>query len=736
MDRLTDLLFRHSKLIVIGWLLLAVTGAWFALGFESRAVPGGEASAESQAEKVAQELGANHVPALFVVVTGKAARPDAEGARELDALRGKLSGTAGVREVLPLPLPPPAPEAGPITALGISAHGGIDGSIGVANKLLNREESLVPEGSQVFLGGYGAHRQEMVQLSRSDLLRAEQVGVPIVLVVLLLTFKSLWAALLPLVIGASALVGGLGVAGALAYFIPFSEYVTNAAAMLGLALAVDYAMFLVQRVRESLLRGASVDEAIRNAQRTTGVAIAWSGLTVMVAEACMLLVDSRAIQTAALGMILVTFAAIVAALVGAPIVLRRLGHRILRRKERTRLAEGQLVDLGSGEHSGFWGRWGVRVTRRPVLWLLAGTAFLAAFAVPALELGSKVDLPPASLMPADSQVRQATELGAKAYGPGVFAPVEILVRGDAAAAKAGAEQIAAGLNGHPEVRFARPVPLDNPEVHRVSVVTTHGPADERTHDFVRSLRDGELSQKFTGLRYEVGGETGMRIDATEALFDSLPWTLAALLALVLLLLIAAMRSIILPLKAILLVLISLGATGGALLLLSTTEFGAWLIGWSEPADLHPIVPVTIIAIVIALSTDYEVILIARIAEHYEESGDNKAAIIKGMARTGRVISSAAAIMIAIFFGFALSDVTPLKQLGVGLAIAVLIDATIIRGVLVPASMQLMGRLNWWLPPFVNRKAPHHAQAITDAGLGDPDPVRQRDDSTPGTGIRG
>ncbi|SDM30909.1 MMPL family transporter [Allokutzneria albata] len=695
MDRLTDVLFRNSKPVLVGWVLLAVVGGWFALGLESRAVPGGEASATSQAEAVAQELGRNHVPSLFVVVTGKAATP--EGERELDALRRKLSATPGVREVLPLPLPPPAPEAGPVTALGVSAVGGIDGSIGVADELLGSQEKLVPEGSRVFLGGYGAHRQELVQLSRSDLLRAEQVGVPIVLVVLLLTFGSLWATLVPLAIGASALLGGLGAAGVLALGIPFSEYVTNAAAMVGLALAVDYAMFLVQRVREALLRGVAVAEAIRGAQRTTGVAIAWSGLTVMVAESTMFLVDSRAIRTAALGMILVTFAAIVAALVGAPIVLRMLGYRILRRGERKLLGKGRLSDPDGTEHSGFWERWGVRVTRRPVLWLATGTVVLGVFCVPALDLGQRVALPSASQLPTDSQVRQATELGAKAYGPGAFAPIEIVVHASPATARAQADQVVEAVAGHPEVRFARPVPLDRPEVHRVSVATDHGPADERTHDLVRDLRDGRLSRSLAGIRYDVGGETAMRIDATDALFAGLPLMLAVLLGSVLVLLIVAMRSIILPLKAILLVVISLGASTGGLVLLSTTEFGAALIGWSAPAELHPIVPITIVAIVIALSTDYEVILIARIAEHHRETGDNTASIIKGMARTGRVISSAAAIMVAVFFGFALSEVTPLKQLGVGLAIAVLIDATVVRGVLVPAGMQLMGRWNWWLP---------------------------------------
>ncbi|WP_033440218.1 MMPL family transporter [Saccharothrix sp. NRRL B-16314] len=717
MDRLTDFLFRNSKPILVGWVLLAVVGAAFAVGLEGRAVPGGEASDSSQAEAVARELGANGVPSLFMVVTGDAATPDDEGTVALDKLKGAVASTPGVRGVEPLPLPPAAADADPILVLGISATGGVDGSIDVAHRLLNTE-GLEPEGTKAFIGGYGAHREELVQLSRSDLLRAEQVGLPIVLVVLLLTFGSLWATVVPLVIGLSALLGGLGAAGALAFGVPFSEYVTNAASMVGLALAVDYAMFLVQRVRESVVRGLSVDDAIRSAMRTTGTAIAWSGLTVMVAEATMFLVDSRAIRTAGLGMILVTFAAIVAALVGAPLVLRLLGHRILRKKDRERLlARGGQVDADQpdAEVSGFWARWGRRVTDRPGRWLVGATLLLAVFCVPALNLAQGVDLPSASAMPPDSQVRQATEQAAEAYGHGVISPVEIVLRGTSA----DADRVVQALSGDDRVRFAQPVPLSGSDVYRVTVATEHSPSDDRTHELVRSLRDGDLHRSLAGVRYEVGGEAAMRIDSTDALFASLPLMVSVLLALVLLLLVVAMRSIVLPLKAILLVVISLGASMGGLLLLSTTELGATLIGWSDPADLHPIVPITIVAIVVALSTDYEVILISRIAERYRDTGDNTGSIIDGVARTGRVISSAAAIMIAVFFGFALSDVTPLKQLGVGLAFAVLIDATVIRGVLVPASMQLMGRWNWWLPSFARRAVP----PVSPVPPASPQPVR-------------
>jgi uncharacterized membrane protein YdfJ with MMPL/SSD domain len=699
-DRVVNLLFRRSRIILAGWVLVSLVGAAFALGLEGRVVPGGEASPSSQANAVARELGHNDVPSLFLVVSG----PAVENPAELIALRAKVASVPGVRAVTPLPLPPAAPDVGPMTVLGVVPVGGIDGSIGVARRLLAQVDRLAPHGSAVFLGGYGAHREELVELSQSDLLRAEKAGVPIVLVVLLLTFGSFWASLLPLAIGLAALLGGLGAAGALAFGVDFSEYVTNAASMVGLALAIDYAMFLVQRVREAMLTGLEVDAAIRVAMRTTGVAIAWSGLTVMVAEATMFLIDARAIQTAGLGMMLVTAAAVVAALVGAPIVLRLLGPRILRTvdqeqwKRRTgrrvagaHRAQPRPAHTATRDVTRFWQRWGVRVTRHPAGWLALGAVVLAVLCIPALHLASKVDLPSADALPASSQVRQATDVGARAFGPGVLSPVELVVHGTAH----DAERVAQEVRSSPELRSMQVLPLR--EAYRVSIATAHAPADPRTESFVRNLRDGPLRSAITNVTYEVGGESALRLDATGALFSGLPVMLAALLALVVVVFSIAMRSIVLPLKGIALVMLTLGATAGVLVLLSTTGPGARLIGWSHPQELHPIVPITIVAIVIALSTDYEVILISRIGEKWRTTRDNTDSIVDGVAHTGRVISSAAAIMIAVFFGFTLSDVTPLRQLGVGLAFAVFIDATVARGVLVPSSMQLLGRLNWWFP---------------------------------------
>jgi RND superfamily putative drug exporter len=221
-----------------------------------------------------------------------------------------------------------------------------------------------------------------------------------------------------------------------------------------------------------------------------------------------------------------------------------------------------------------------------------------------------------------------------------------------------------------------------------------------------------------GIEHLVGGETAAAIDATAAMFDGLPKVGVVLLVVIAVVLLLALRSILLPVKAIVMVTLSLGASLGGLLLLTGTELGAKIIGADGPGDIHPIVPVTIVAITVALSTDYEVMLVSRIGEDYRRTGDNAASVVSGVGRTGGVITSAAVIMIAVFVGFALADLQPLKQLGVGLALAVLLDATVVRGVLVPAAMAVMGRANWWWPGGksaapVSRQAArrHRAQVV-------------------------
>lgn len=684
MERLAVLVLRHKRTVLAAWVVVCLLGAVLAAGLPGRIVPGGEAPASSSSEVVARRLAGTPLPSLFVSLrAAPGAAPGALDRAVVDVGRDTRA-VPGVLDVEPLP-PPAVEPPGPVhvVVLQVSTSGGTDGAIRTAHRLQQHASARAQPGVAVFVGGFGAYRDQLTELSRSDLERAERVGLPIVFVVLLLTFGSVWAAALPLVIALSALVAGLGAVGAFATVLPLSDFVTNAASMIGVALGVDYAMFLVQRVRELLHQDLSVEDAVRVAMGRTGTAVLWSGLTVVAGEATLLLVDSRSIRSAAFGMVLVTVFAVATALLVAPVVIALVGHRIGRSRLLTRRAHRR----------GFWERWARLVTRRGGLWLGGAAVLLVALGVPVGRLPDVVRISGVSTLPAHVPVRQASEAAASRYGPARLSPVLVVLanptRSDVARARG-------AIATDPRVVAVQAQPLDAGSTV-LAVVARQGPYEEATRRLVASLQSGALRHRLVGLRYDVGGDTAASVDATRGMFGSLPEVGLVLLLVVAGLLLAALRTVFLPLKAVLLVALSLSASLGTLVLLTTTRWGAALLGADGPGDINPIVPVTVVAITVALSTDYEVMLMTRIAEEHQRTGDNLRSIITGVTRTGGVITSAGVIMVAVFLGFALADLTPLKQLGAGLAVAVVLDATVVRGVLVPAAMALMGERNWWWP---------------------------------------
>ena len=697
MERLTTFLLARRRLVLAVWVLLVALGGVFAAGLPGRIVPGGDAPASSQSEVVARALAHSPLPSLFVAVRVVPGTSPGQQAQLTSAVAAAARHVSGVTGVWPMPGTRPAqPGGAQVTVLNVATSGGTDGAVKTAHALSRSLAQAVPgTGAQVRVGGYGAYSDELTVDSQRDLERAERVGIPVVLVVLLLTFGSIWAAALPLAIALTALVIGLGGVGVASYFLPMSDFVTNAASMIGLALGVDYAMFLVQRVRELTHAGRSVDDALRQAMRTTGTAVLWSGITVLLAESTLLLVDSRSIRSAAFGMVVVTLFAVVTALVIGPVLISLLGRRVAparRHAAQTRAARG-------------WQRWARHVTRHGPAWLIASAVVMVGLALPASKLHSSVSISGTSSLPASSPVRQAYELAAERYGPAAMSPVVVLLppghRGDVTTAVRVTTS---------DRQVAAVAPHVLPDGSTALMVTGKAGPIPAARELVSRLRAGPLHAALGQVPYWVGGETAESIDATQIMFDTLPQVGLTLLVIIALMLLFALRSVFLPAKAVVLVVLSLGASLGSLLLLVTTRLGATLIGANGPQAIHPIVPGTIVAITVALSTDYEVILISRIAEHYRRTGDNRAAVVSGIEHTGSVITSAAAIMVAVFAGFALADLPPLKQLGVGLAIAVFLDATLVRGMLVPAAMAVMGRGNWWWPRIARRSPAQRPRA--------------------------
>jgi uncharacterized membrane protein YdfJ with MMPL/SSD domain len=451
---------------------------------------------------VARALAHSPLPSLFVAIRVAPGTTPGQQAQLTSAVAAAALRVKDVTSVSPLPdTQPVQPDGAQVTVLNVATSGGTDGAVKTAHALSQSLAHAVPgSAAQVYVGGFGAYRDELTTDSQQSLERAERIGIPVVLVVLLLTFGSMWAAALPLAIAVTALIIGLGGVGVASYFLPMSDYVTNAASMIGLALGVDYAMFLVQRVRELTRCGRSVDEALHQAMRTTGKAVLWSGVTVLLAESTLLLVDSRAIRSAAFAMIVVTLFAVSTALLVGPVLISLLGTRVAparRHAGQTRVARG-------------WQRWARHVTRHGPAWLIASAVVMVGLALPSIKLHSSVGISSTSSLPAGSPVRQAYELAAERYGPAALSPVVVLLppghQGDVTTA---VRVIAA------DRQVAAVTPGSLPDGSEDLIVTAKAdPYSPATRALVSRLRTGPLHAALGGTPYWVGGETADSIDAT------------------------------------------------------------------------------------------------------------------------------------------------------------------------------------------------------------------------------
>jgi RND superfamily putative drug exporter len=430
-----------------------------------------------------------------------------------------------------------------------------------------------------------------------------------------------------------------------------------------------------------LREGRDERAALRESLASAGTAVVFSGATVVASLASLLLVDVNALRSMALGAIWVVATAVVATVTLLPALLAFAGARIERL--RVRIPGTRRTDAPRDE---FWRAWSARVMRRPALALVAGAATLLVLASPLL------DIEPGSgaldQLPADAEVRMATERLSAVAGPGATAPI------DALAPSAGvADVLAKAALGVPGVaRTTDPVRVG--DAHLVQVVLESPPESDAARATLATLR-GQWSGE--GVRF--GGVTAFSEDLDDAIFGGL-WRIALfILACSYVILLLLLRSVVLPLKAVLMNLLSVGAAYGVLVAVFQWGWLDWT-GYDSPGYIDTIVPVMLLAITFGLSMDYEVFLLTRIRERYLATGDNERGVAEGLARSARTITAAALIMVAVFGSFGIAGATSLKELGVGLAVAIAVDATIVRLVLVPAAMRLLGEWNWWLPAWL------------------------------------
>ncbi|MDG9702953.1 MMPL family transporter [Streptomyces sp. DH37] len=528
---------------------------------------------------------------------------------------------------------------------------------------------------------------------------AEGAGLLGALVILVLLFGSPVAAALPVVTALFAVGGALGLIAAASHLAPVADFTPPVMMLVGLGVGIDYALLVFSRYRAELLRGADDEGATRTALDAAGRTVFFAGCTVIIALLGLVVLGLGSLRGVALAVALTVLVTMLASLTLLPALLGVFGGRIRRGVERRRdrrAAKGRTREEGAG-----WRRWARAVQRRPWAALLVSAAALGALAAPAADL--RLGFADAGNGPESSTSRAAYDLLADGFGPGVNGPLVVVADGGGRPVEAAAGELRRTLAGTPGIAAVTPpVPAGDPTAATVVAFPESAPQDEETSELVASLRDGVLPplEEETGARFLVGGPTAATEDFAATVQARMPLFAALVVGLSALLLTVVFRSLTIPLKAAVLNLLSIGASLGVV----TLVFQHGLLG-VEPGPVEAFIPVMVFAIVFGLSMDYEVFLLSRIHEEWRATGDPGLAVREGLAHTGRVITAAAAIMIVVFAAFVLSPDRMLQQFGLGLAVAIALDAVVIRCLIVPAVMQLLGRRAWWLPRPLRRVLP-------------------------------
>ena len=566
------------------------------------------------------------------------------------------------------------------------------------------------------------------EISKQDLSKAEGTGFPIVALILLIVFGSLAAAALPLTLGFVSVL----VTGALIYFISLqmtmSVFVTNMASMIGIGVAIDYSLFILARYREEREAGRDPGDARADALSTSGLAVSFSGLAVIISLAGLWMVDNQALRSMALGAMTVVAVSILTAVTLLPALIAMLGDRVLpggvvgrvERFVKHRVFRRPVgTELGSTTATRFWEGWTRRVMARPWAAIVAVSAVLLTLAAPVLSLETGTEA--IAQFPQGNDVRVGNELASEQLGGGAD-PLQIvasfhgpIVGADRTAVLGFADR----LDRTPGVSAVAPPAFVGSDA--LIQATPSAPSEsDAAAALVDRLRDSVVPATALGqvATVSVGGETARGHDVRLQISGSMWKIVLFVLALSFLVLMVMLRSLILPLKAVLMNLLSIGAAFGVLVVVFQWGWLDGFLGFESQGALDTINVPLIFAVVFGLSMDYEVFLMSRIRERYLRHGDNERAVAEGLSSSARTISSAALIMTAVFGVFVLTGVPSIKELGLGCAVAIALDATLVRLILVPAAMKLMGDWNWWMPSWLDRMLPD----LSFEGGSEPEPA--------------
>jgi len=534
----------------------------------------------------------------------------------------------------------------------------------------------------------------------------EVLGLVVAALILLVAFGSLLAAGLPLAVALFGLLVGASSLPLLGLLIDIPVWAPVMAAMVGLGVGIDYALFLLSRHREYLAAGVPVAESVGRSLATAGQAVVFAGGTVVVAILGLAFAGLPFVSAAGVGISAVVLVMVLAAITLLPALLGLAGQRLRTRRPLLRLRRGRRQQAGHGADAAVlrWSRWGAHVTRHAAAYAVAGTMLLLALAAPVFAL--RLGLPDQGSYPQARTERRAYDLVAEGFGPGATGPMVVAV--DLSRDRSVVEPLVSALAADPGVASAAAVPVEaTSDVAVIIAQPTTTPQDAETARTLDRMRSEVLPAVLASspATAHVGGYTATMSDLSQRVEERLPIFLVAVVAMSYLLLMVLFRSVLVPLKAAVLNLLSVAASYGVLVMVFQWGWAASLIGLESTVPIISFIPLFMFAILFGLSMDYEVFLLSRVREEYLRTGDNGYAVVRGIGVTARTISCGAAIMVSVFVGFGFGDDPVLKMLGLGLATAVFLDATLVRLVLVPATMKLLGDANWWLPAWLDRLLP-------------------------------
>jgi len=731
---------RRRRIMIFGiWIPLLVligvassfTGSDFATEFEIPASESNDVQALLEANNPNRAGFSGEI--VFASATGVTTD---EVKASMTELFSKVDALEGVTVASPFDTP------GQINPAGTTAFASIDVTIRSQSELISLGEEIRELGEPFANADlrieYGGNIFAGFELPAS-----EAYGLLAAIIILVLAFGSVLAMGLPI---GTALVG-LGVGASLvivlSHVLPMPDFTTSLVAMIGLGVGIDYALFIVTRYREGLHHGMSVEDSIVNAVDTSGRAVIFAGITVIISLLGLFVMGLAFARGLAIGAVIGVLIMMIASITLLPSLLAMVNRRIdvTTRAALVALAFFVIVSFFAVvshsiplflvavslavvvtllsflikplrvpipqrkrklKHETFWYRWSRLVQRRPWTSAIAATIFLLTLSAPLASI--RLGFGDNGNAPESTTVRRAYDMLAEGFGPGFNGPLFITVQGETASDPDALNLFTERIKSVDGIAFAQATPASaDGSLSLVIAYPTTAPQDEATTALIKTLRNDVIPQ--TGVEAKVGGFTAAGVDFADVIGGRMPLLFIGVLSLSFILLMAVFRSLLVPLKAVIMNLLSIGAAYGVIVAIFQWGWGMNLIGVGKAGPIESWAPMMLFAIVFGLSMDYEVFLLSRVREEYLRTGNNAEAVADGLTATARVITAAALIMVCVFAAFVLGPDRQLKLFGLGLALAVFIDATIVRMVLVPATMELLGDRNWWIPKWIDKRLP-------------------------------